>query len=102
MENNMNVDIEELQKQKKEQIYKTGRYVEVSILVPKDKELDYFVEMNVKKASPLEVAKAVKIMKDLEEKIYKNDPMISVLENSIISKYRALKFDGEDNTITEL
>lgn len=58
--------------------------------------------MNVKKASPLEVAKAVKIMKDLEEKIYKNDPMISVLENSIISKYRALKFDGEDNTITEL
>ena len=98
----MNVDIEEMNKQKKDMILKSGKYVEINILVPRDDGLEPITEFNCNKCSSIEVAKTIKCMKALEETLYKKDPFLKMIVSLMVDEYIAYEKKHNDNTITKL
>ena len=102
MENRMKVDLEELNKQKREQILNYGKYVEISIIISGDKQMSPVCGCTCKNVSSVEIAKAVKCMQSMEEAIYRKEPSIRMLVTCIEDRHVTYQQDLKNNTVTKL
>lgn len=89
----MEVDIEEMLKQQKEEILKSGKYVQVEILVGKNTNPLCHVEC---KASTFELAHAIKTMEETKKAIIKKDPNVLLALKCIDYKETIVKDSREE------
>ena len=78
---NMNVDMEEFNKQRKEEIINKGQYISLEIMVEKDNYIP-FSRLELNKCGAKEMAMLVVIMNEITDKIKKEYP-----EAYFISKF---------------
>lgn len=73
----MEIDVEELQKQRKEEIFKEGKYVLAEIVIPEEGEP--IISCCIRKANVKKIVKLIVGMKILTKQLIKKYPLAGIL-----------------------
>lgn len=100
----VDVDYEAYCEQNKQNILKTGQYVQLEVIVPFDENLDIYSNFTALKCTSVDAAKTIIVTQELIKSILKEKPFLAMLINSLdknvdINGLSIVKKDDEDYEI---
>lgn len=100
----VDVDYKAYCEQNKQNILKTGQYVQLEVIVPFDEKLDIYSNFSVLKCTTMDTVKAILVAKELIKSTLKEKPFLKMIIDDLETKVemngiQMTKKDDEDYEI---
>ena len=97
----MKIDMEELQKQRREEILNKGNYLRIEIIVPRIETSDVgtipVIEVKQKGGNAFTILGALQCLEDVKNSLIERHPEVLILRNLYKAKTKPIQEEGEED-----